>query len=57
MNDKSYSTDLTDQQWQLISVFFRRARKGGESSAMSSVGSLMGAFMFSVGYSLADDAA
>ena len=49
MNNKSYSTDLTDQQWQLISVFFTKSEKGGESSAMSSVGSLMGAFMFSVG--------
>ena len=29
MNDKSYSTDLTDQQWQLISVFFTKSEKRG----------------------------
>src|SRR6188508_777871 len=29
MNNKSYSTDLTDQQWQLISVFFTKSEKRG----------------------------
>jgi len=29
MNDKSSPTDLTDEQWRLISVFFTKSEKRG----------------------------
>src|SRR3954470_15007570 len=29
MNDKSYQTDLTDEQWRLISAFFTKSEKRG----------------------------
>jgi len=29
MNDKSYPTDLTDEQWRLISAFFTKSEKRG----------------------------
>jgi len=47
MNDKSYPTDLTDEQWRLISAFFTKSERRGRERIFA--GSLMGAFMFSAG--------